>query len=104
MESVPIQGLIYKGGAVNRQNLDEIRFLESIGSDINLRCIEPTNSGRSILLDAAKKGRIEIFGLLLNLGADPDIRCNRGKTLGDYIREDYEEKFDYNVKNPGTEK
>ena len=86
------------------QNLDELRFLIKMGSDIDLKCIEPQNASRPVLLDAAKKGRVEIFGILLNNGANPDLRCNRGKTLGDYIREDYEETFDYDPKKPGTEK
>ena len=51
------------------------------------------NIGRSILLDAAFKGRRQIFAYLLHLGADPDIRDIRGKTLGDYIRKDFEEQL-----------
>lgn len=34
---------------------------------------------------------------MLKMGADPDIRCVRGKTLGDYIREDHEEVFNGKV-------
>jgi len=47
--------------------------------------------GRSILLDSAYKGRVELFHYLLTVGADPDTRCIRGKTLSDYIRMDFEE-------------
>ena len=47
--------------------------------------------GRSILLDAAYKGRVLLFEYLLTIGADPDIRCVRGKTLSDYIRMDFQE-------------
>ena len=49
--------------------------------------------GRSILLDAAYKGRVELFGKILSIGADPDLRCVRGKTLGDYIRMDFSERM-----------
>lgn len=41
VESVPTQGLIYKGGAVNCLDLEELRFLIKIGSDLDLKCIEP---------------------------------------------------------------
>jgi ankyrin repeat protein len=72
-----------------------MKFLVKLGSDLDLRCVDQENGGRTVLLDAAKRGRVDIFGLLLTMGADPDLRCNRGKTLGDYIREDYSEAFDY---------
>jgi len=72
-------------------DFDELEFLAKVGSDLNLRCIDPENSGRTMLLDAAKRGRKHLFGILLKLGADPDIRCLRGRSLGDYIREDYSE-------------
>ena len=49
--------------------------------------------GRSILLDAAYKGRVDLFSYLLAVGADPEIRCIRGRSLADYIRMDFSEKL-----------
>ena len=51
------------------------------------------NIGRSLLLDAALKGRRQLFAYLLNLGADTEVRDIRGKGLGDCIRKDYEEQL-----------
>ena len=47
--------------------------------------------GRSILLDAAYKGRVDLFSYLLAVGADPELRCVRGRALSDYIRMDFNE-------------
>ena len=49
--------------------------------------------GRSILLDSAFKGRVELFSFLLQTGADPDIRCIRGRSLSDYIKMDFSESL-----------
>ena len=42
--------------------------------------------------------------MMLKLGSDPNIRCVRGKTLGDYIREDHEEVFQEKVTLSGVTK
>ena len=41
---------------------------------------------------------------MLKLGSDPDIRCVRRKTLGDYIREDHEELFEGKITLNGVNK
>jgi hypothetical protein len=52
--------------------------------------------GRTLLLDSAYKGRVELFSFLLQIGADPDIRCIRGRSLADYIKMDFQETMSNN--------
>jgi hypothetical protein len=47
--------------------------------------------GRTILADAAYKGRCDIFSYLLITGADVNVKDQRGYSLEDYINMDYEE-------------
>jgi len=77
--------------ATVKQNMQELHFLASIGSNLDHKCMDNPSQGRTILLDAAYKGRVELFSYLLTVGANPDTRCIRGKTLSDYIRMDFEE-------------
>ena len=76
-----------------RQDFSELQFLRAINSDFNQRCMDDINIGRTVLLDAAYKGRRSLFEYLLRVGADPEQRCVRGKSLGDYIKMDFEEQL-----------
>jgi hypothetical protein len=72
-------------------NYYELHFLTSIGANINLSCMDTPAMGRTILMDAAYKGRVDLFSYLLITGADLTLKCARGHSLEDYIRMDYEE-------------
>lgn len=83
-------------------NYYEVHFLKSIGSSVDLRCLDDPQQGRTALLDAAYKGRVDLFSYLLAVGADPDARCVRGKSLSDHIKMDFSETLknkEYFVKN-----
>ena len=45
--------------------------------------------GRTILLDAAMRGHIDLFEFLLMKGANPMARDHIGKTAIEYIKNDY---------------
>ena len=79
-------------------NYYELHFLSSIGSNVNLKCLDNTLIGRTILLDAAYKGRVDLFSYLLISGADTDVRDVKDFGLDDYIKMDYEEILSNNQK------
>ena len=54
--------------------------------------------GRSILLDAAYKGRVDLFSYLLITGADLSLKDTKGNGLEDYINMDYSEVLSNNQK------
>lgn len=54
-------------------------------------------------MDAAYKGRVEIFSYLLITGADYDIKDEKGMGLDEYINMDYEEVLSNNEKYRKTE-
>ena len=72
-------------------NYYELHFLTSIGANLNLKCMDTPSIGRTILLDAAYKGRVDLFSYLLITGAELSVKDNRGYTATDYINMDYEE-------------
>lgn len=82
----------------NPVNYYEIHFLASIGADLNLQCMDTPTMGRTILLDAAYKGRVDLFSYLLITGADMSIRDSKGMSVEDYIGMDYEEILTDNSK------
>jgi ankyrin repeat protein len=43
--------------------------------------------GYTPLHQAAASGLVEVVRILLEAGAKPDMRCDQGKTPGDYARE-----------------
>lgn len=59
-----------------------IELLVFLGADLRARDL----SGMTALMHAAAKGELENAELLLQLGIDPDIRDNGGKTVIDYAR------------------
>lgn len=77
-------------------NYYELHFLTSIGANLNLKCMDTINIGRTILLDSAYKGRVDLFSYLLITGADLELKCAKEYTLEDYIRMDYEEVLSNN--------
>jgi hypothetical protein len=79
-------------------NYYELHFLTSIGANLNLQCMDTPTIGRTILLDAAYKGRVDLFSYLLITGSDLTIQDSRGVGLEDYIKMDYEEVLSNNQK------
>lgn len=79
-------------------NYYELHFLTSIGANINLKCMDTPTIGRTILLDAAYKGRVDLFSYLLITGANLTVVDERGYNLDDYIKMDYEEVLGNNQK------
>jgi hypothetical protein len=59
--------------------------------------------GRTILLDSAYKGRVDLFSYLLITGSDLSIKDTRDFGLEDYIKMDYEEVLSNNQKFVKTE-
>ena len=76
-----------------RQDHSELQFLRAINCDFDHRCMDDVSIGRTVLLDSAYKGRRGLFEYLLRVGADPDQRCVRGRSLGDYIKMDFQEQL-----------
>lgn len=74
-------------------NYYELHFLTSIGANLNLKCMDTPSIGRTILLDAAYKGRVDLFSYLLITGADPTVLDHREYGLEDYIKMDFEESL-----------
>lgn len=54
--------------------------------------------GRTILLDAAYKGRVDLFSYLLITGADLSLKDTQGNGLEEYISMDYSEVLTNNQK------
>lgn len=92
--------IIYSNLILNPDSYDdqELRFLKSIGSDLDVRCLDDPSVGRSMVLDAAYKGRPGIFKTLLEIGASTEVRCMRGRTLSDYIKMDFKGKSEMDKK------
>jgi hypothetical protein len=84
-------------------NYYELHFLTSVGANLNLKCMDTPTIGRSILLDAAYKGRVDLFSYLLITGADLTVTDERGYGLEDYVKMDYEEVLQNNQKFSKTE-
>lgn len=87
----------------NPINYYEIHFLASIGANMNLKCMDTPTIGRTILLDAAYKGRVDLFSYLLITGADMNLRDSKGYNIEDYINMDYDEILNDNSKFVKTE-
>jgi uncharacterized protein len=60
-----------------------IRLLIARGADANA----VQTAGYRPLHEAAAAGRLDLVQMLLDAGADPAARCDRGKTAADYARE-----------------
>ena len=82
----------------NPINYYELHFLASIGADLNCKCMDTPTIGRTILLDAAYKGRLDLFSYLLITGADMFLKCNKGYSVEEYIGMEYEEILSDNSK------
>ena len=72
-------------------NYYELHFLTSIGVNLNVKCMDTPGIGRTVLLDSAFKGRVDLFSYLLVTGADINVKDNKGMGLQDYIQLDYDE-------------
>jgi ankyrin repeat protein len=63
-------------------------FLIDNGADINYSTAK-LFGGKSLLLDACMKGHVDLVDFLLKKGAEVNVKCVKGRTLGEYIRCDY---------------
>ena len=79
-------------------NYYELHFLTSIGANLNLQCMDTPADGRTILLDAAYKGRVDLFSYLLITGSELNVKDKQGNTVTDCINMDYEENLSDNTK------
>jgi ankyrin repeat protein len=65
------------------RDLETVRILIAQGADVNMT----QAGGYAPLHQAAAAGLEEVTKILLEAGAHPDMRCDRGKTPADYARE-----------------
>lgn len=73
-----------------------LKLLVSIGADINLR----DEQGKSVLLLSADLARFDIALYLLENGANPSLKDNKGRSIRDFLKS-YEDAFE---KGSTTEK
>ena len=67
----------------------ELQFLKQLGADCDQRCL----GGKTMLQDAAYRGREELFKCLLAIGCDSSLECSKGYNLPEYIAFDYQEQL-----------
>jgi uncharacterized protein len=65
------------------QNCETVRLLIEQGADVNMA----QAGGYTPLHQAAANGRADLVGILLEAGANQELRCHQGKTPMDYARE-----------------
>lgn len=71
-----------------------MHFLLRLGADPDSRFPEDSEQrlGMTLLHDACLKGKVEQAKLLLQFGANFNLKCHRGRTTLDFLRAGHENK------------
>ena len=75
--------------AVKRKNITEVKEVLSIGADVN----SASDNGWTVLIWACHYGHTDIARLLIEHGADINIKNKNGKTALDILKEQYPDKY-----------
>lgn len=86
IDEVDIDGMSALAHVYEEYRKDIMIFLINNGADINLPCL-PSN--KTMLLDACHRGYKDLVEFFLKRGASTEVKCSKGKNLGDYIKTDY---------------
>lgn len=79
---------------VFENNMRCIAFLVKHGADMNA----VDDKGMTSLMIASRRGLVPIYNLLIELGADTSLRCNKGKTAHEWG----EDRRQFNLRHPKT--
>lgn len=83
VSATPLRNQALHAALALSKNLEIIRLLIERGADVNA----VQTAGYRPLHDAAVAGRADLVKILLTAGADPAVRCDRGKTPAEYATE-----------------
>lgn len=75
-------------------DLKKMHFLLRLGADPDCRFPEDAEQrlGMTLLHDACLKGKVDIAKVLLQFGANFNLKCHRGRTTLDFLRTGHEQK------------
>ncbi len=83
--TIPLMGKDTKDlfKAVKDGSLSDVNDALKSGANVN----EKDKNGNTALVHAIKKGRVKAVGLLLNAGADEDVKTEKGQTMKELVKE-----------------
>jgi ankyrin repeat protein len=80
--------------AAEAGDIKKMHFLLRLGADPDARYPEDAEQrlGMTLLHEACLKGKVEQAKLLLQFGANFNLKCHRGRTTLDFLRTGHEQK------------